>query len=514
MKLGKTLLFVLLASSAQAQVAAQEAAGAPGASAPGEAITVTGWRLRELDLTSSTASRLGLSIRDTPATIDQIDAAEILTRGFRTVEEATVSLPGLTSGGSPGDPSLFSMRGFTGEQITLLHNGLYLGPANMVNRPGNTFNIASIEVLKGPASVLYGQGTIGGAVNVINKRADFDRDTLQFLGSYGTFDTVSAGVGGNVMLSDALAARLDASYHRTSGYVDDAPSRSLNLTGSLLYRPTGSLSVEFSIDFLRDRLSPYFGTPLIPLSAARDPLRSILSSTQGLAVDRELRFENYNVEDYRTRSWQLWPRVAIAWSPSDAITISNTAYWFHADRQWANAENYVFNPSTGLIDRDRFFVFHNQDLAGNQLSAAFTHAPFGLENKLVLGIDYSHLDFVRSRGFPDGDSVDRYAPVPGSFGPFAKRVSPTRWDQAAIFGEDVLNLTPVLKLVSAFVPSGSGSRARITISTAASTPRPASSAPTNRSTGAPAWSTMSATTSAPTPLTAPAGILWATTSSW
>jgi iron complex outermembrane receptor protein len=140
--------------------------------------------------------------------------------------------------------------------------------------------------------------------------------------------------------------------------------------------------------------------------------------------------------------------LSIKWSPSDSVTISENAYWFHADRQWANAENYVYNSTTGRIDRDRFFVFHNQDLIGNQLSAAFTHRLAGLDNKLVVGVDYSHLDFVRSRGFPDGDSVDPLNPDPGLFGPFDKRVSPTRWDQAALFAEDVLNLTPALKLVT------------------------------------------------------------------
>lgn len=438
------------AGAAAAQDTAPQPQPQAGASGGDSEITVTGWRLRQLDIASSTASRLGLSIRETPATIDQIDSAEILTRGFRTVEEATVSLPGVTSGGSPGDPSLFSMRGFIGEQITLLHNGLYLGPANMINRPGNTFNIASIDVLKGPASVLYGQGTIGGAVNIINKSPDFTRDSVQFLGSYATFDTVSTGIGGNKILSDTVAARLDASYHRTAGYVDDAPSDSFNVTGALLFKPSDRLSVEFSVDFLKDNLSPYFGTPLIPSASAHDPIGGILSSSQGLVVDGALRFKNYNVSDYRTKSWQVWPKLAITWSPNDAVTISETAYWFHADRQWANAENYIFNSATGKIDRDRFFVFHNQDLVGNQLSAAFTHRLFGLANKLVFGVDYSHLDFIRSRGFPDGDSVDPLNPNPGLFGPFDKRVSPTRWDQVAVFGEDVLSLTPELKLVTGF----------------------------------------------------------------
>lgn len=159
------------ASSNRADTGPADAASA-STTRESKEITVTGWRLRQLDTPAITGSRLGLSVRDVPATLDRIGADEILTRGFRTVEEATVSLPGVISGGSPGDPSLFSMRGFTGEQITILHNGLYLGPANMINRPGNTFNIASIEVLKGPASVLYGQGAVGGAVNILNKSAD------------------------------------------------------------------------------------------------------------------------------------------------------------------------------------------------------------------------------------------------------------------------------------------------------------------------------------------------------
>jgi len=413
-----------------------------------EEITVTGWRLRQLDTPVPTASRLNLSIRDTPATLDRIGADEILTRGFRTVEEATDSLPGIISGGAPGDPSLFSMRGFTGEQVMILHNGLYLGPANMINRPGNTFNIASIDVLKGPASVLYGQGAIGGVVNIVNKHPDFDGNTRQAPASYGSFDTVSLGLGGNMVLSDTLAGRADVSYHRTDGYVDDAGSNSFNATGALLFQPASDLSVELSVDYLRDNLSTYYGTPLVSADFAADPIKGILSGADGRVIDRRMRFTNYNVNDDKAHSWQVWPRLVVNWSPSEAVTLSNTAYYFHAKRQWINAENYVFNPDTKLIDRDRFFVFHNQDLVGDQGSATFRHKLFGLSNQLVVGFDYNHLDFVRSRGFPDGDSVDPLNPVRGSFGPIQERVSPTRWDQIALFAEDSLDLTSRLKLVT------------------------------------------------------------------
>lgn len=435
------------AAAAATPAAAQSTAPGPAPSANDE-ITVTGWRLRQLDTVTTTGSRLDLSIRDTPATLDRIGADEMLTRGFRTVEEATDSLPGIISGGSPGNPSMFSMRGFTGEQVTILHDGVYLGPANMINRPGNSFNLASIDVLKGPASVLYGQGAVGGAVNIVNKRPDFQANSGQALASYGDFDTVSLGLGGNRVLSDTLAGRVDVSYHRSNGYVDDTGPHSFNATGALLYRPSSALSVELSVDYLRDRLSTYFGTPLLPATASTDPISGILSSTDGLVVDRRTRFVNYNVADSRANSWQVWPKLAVTWSPSDALTLSNTAYYFHADRQWINAENYAYNPGTGRVDRDRFFVFHRQDLAGDQGTATLRHNLAGMANKLVVGFDYSHLDFVRSRGFPDGDSVDLLKPARGSFGPLDKRVSPTRWDQIAVFAEDALDLAPRLKLVT------------------------------------------------------------------
>lgn len=450
-----TAALAVLPSSAQAQTvaaptASSEEADQAGDSSIGEqgTITVTGWRLRRLDTDVPTGSRLGLSVRETPATVDQIGADEILTRGFRTVEEATVSLPGLISGGTPGNPSLFSMRGFTGEQITILHNGLYLGPANMVNRPGNTFNISTIDILKGPASVLYGQGAVGGAVNIVNKTADFQEDSLQALASYATFDTMSLGIGGNKVLSDRAAGRLDVSYHRTSGYVRDAGSNSFNVTGALQLKPSDRLSVELSVDLLVDNLSNYFGTPLVPASFARDPIGGLLRTDNGYVVDDAMRKVNYNISDGRIHSWQVWPRMAVNWKPTDNLTISDTAYYFHAERQWINAETYTFDTETSQITRDRFFVFHNQELFGNQVSATLDGSLFGLKNKLVAGIDYSHLDMIRSRGFPDGDSVDPFNPVAGTFGPIQKRRSPTRWDQIALFGEDVLSFTERLKLVT------------------------------------------------------------------
>jgi iron complex outermembrane receptor protein len=397
---------------------------------------------------TTTGSRLGLTDRETPATLNVIDSATIEQRGYRSVQDAVESLPGITAGSSPANLAQFSMRGFTNEQIMVLNNGLYIGPSNMVGRPLNTFNLADIEVLKGPASVMYGQGAVGGTINVINKKPSFDPASADALLGYGRFGTLNTGIGGNAPLSDTVAVRGDISRSSADGFVDRGNANSLSGSFSLLWKPSAKWSVLLSLDVLRDHPSDYFGTPLLPASAVNEPLYGIINAASGLAIDRRTRYLNYNVADARNSARQYFPRVQATWNPSDMLTLQNTAYDVYASRTFINAESYVYAQATKQIDRDRFFVFHDQHLAGDRLTATFKQPLFGLDNRFVAGVDYSHLDFVRSRGFPDGDSVDLINPQPGLFGPLQKRRSPTYWDDSALFFEDALDVASGLKLVT------------------------------------------------------------------
>ena len=413
-----------------------------------ETITVTAAKIRALDQFTPTGSRLGLSALETPGSLDVIDSDEMLGRGFNSVEEAADSLPGVTSGGSPGDLEQFSMRGFTGDQILSLYNGLYIGPANITNRPQNTFNLESVEILKGPASVLYGQGAVAGAVNVVSKAPRFDTSRLDFLASSGSFGNTSLGVGGTTHFGDALAIRADVSRTSTDGYVRGASADSTNATTTILWKPSAKLEVQFTLDYLEDNPSRYFGTPLVPLSSTTQPLRGVIDPASGVGIDERMRFVNYNVADSSIHSSQYWPQLLLKWSPTENLTLQNFVYYFHAHRHWIDAETYTFNPQTDLVDRDRFFIFHRQNLFGDQMDATLRGRLFGLSNAFVLGADYSHLNFVRERGFPAGDSVDPFNPSPGLFGPIVPLQSPTRWNDYAAFFEDALDVTDKLKLVT------------------------------------------------------------------
>jgi iron complex outermembrane receptor protein len=431
-----------------------------------DTVTVTAAKLRSLEQFTPTGSRLGLSAQELPATLEVIDNDEMLGRGFFNVQQAADSQAGVTSGGSPGDQSQFSMRGFTGNQITVLRNGLYIGPSNMTTRDQNAFNVGSVEILKGPASVLYGQGAIAGAVNVVDKAPSFGEPQIEGLASAGSFGSTNVGLGGTTHFADSVAIRADVSRTATQGYVAHDPSNTTEATVTALWKPLSTLDVQLTVDWLEDNPSTYYGTPLVPASFATQPLTGVISSSTGQALDRRMRFVNYNVGDASIHSSQYWPQLLLKWTPNEKLTVQNFTYYFHARRAWENAETYTFDTVTQLIDRDRFYVFHRQNLLGDEGSVSYKGTVFGLPNTVVGGFDYSHLNFDRKRGFPCGEGtyggcpdpvtgvpppgVDPFNPSAGLFGPLdvVPRDSPTHWNDYAAFFEDVIDLAAPVKLVT------------------------------------------------------------------
>src|SRR6266404_8978912 len=260
-----------------------------------EEITITAAKLRSLEQFTPTGSRLGLSEQELPATLDLIDNDQMIGRGFFNVQQAPDSQPDVTSGGSPDDQSQFSMRGFTGNQITVLRNGLYVGPSNMTTRDQNSFNVGSVEILKGPASVLYGQGAVAGALNVVDKAPSFGTPQIEGLATSGSFNTTNVGIGGTTHVGDVFAIRADFSRTATQGYIQHDPSNTTEATVTGLWKVSPTLDVQLTVDYLEDNPSTYYGTPLVTASFAAEPLSGVVSGSAGLALDRRMQFVNYNV---------------------------------------------------------------------------------------------------------------------------------------------------------------------------------------------------------------------------
>lgn len=434
---------------------------------PMEEMVVTGNAIGELGLqeVSSTGSRLGLSAMQIPATVEIIDASVMRARGYSKLSDAVESLPGVVTGEHPTAPSTFSMRGFTRAQITVLRDGLWIGPSTMIMRPQNTFNLQRIEILRGPSSVINGQGAVAGTINAVSKTAQADSiESRDLLLAYGRYGSRHLGFASSGRLGESQWYHGSISQYATDGYVDRTDQMSTNLTGSLLWQNDERFAMKLSVDYLEDDVGAYFGTPLVPLSVAREPL-DVISTTRGETMDGAMRSQNYNVEDAKAQSDQLFLRLDLNWRLSEAVQLSNTTYRFDADREWKNAEGYVYCTQVvdvctqaGQIQRyyGYFLLDHDQELLGNRFVANVNSRLGSIENRFVTGFEVADLDFVRTRGFrrnvalaPD-DAVDPYNPVPGVYGTEELRgASPTTIKMHALFAEDAIQITPAWSLVMA-----------------------------------------------------------------
>lgn len=390
-----------------------------------------------LDAEAGTASRLGIPIKDMPASVEIVTQETMRERGDRTTIEAVEKTSGFTGGYTPATPGVFSVRGFSTNGVAILYNGVRVpGGTGMSNRILDIGNYDRIEVLRGPASVLYGEGAIGAAVNFISKEPTRSLAPVEVDYSYGSFNShrLHAGTGGPV--SNSVAYRFDASASDTGSHVKGNRSELSQFTGSLLIRLAPTLDLTLEVDHARDKQEDaYWGTPLV-----------------NGKIDPSLRDVNYNnLDDNRFESDTTWLRANLAWNPSDAWALKNYIYSYDSTREWRNVENYDYNTSTNNVTRSSWGdVDHKHEVVGDRVELLNKGKLGNMDNRLVLGADINRTRFDTARnGFPSSpEIVDPYNPPSRSFNNVSRK--PARdvsIDQWSLFLEDQLALTAATKLV-------------------------------------------------------------------
>ncbi|MDP3088356.1 MAG: TonB-dependent receptor [Methylotenera sp.] len=387
-----------------------------------------------LDFPVSASSRLGLTMQETPASIDVITSELMRERGNTTTQQALTNSAGVVASQCFG-VTCVSMRGFSGV-LQPLYNGLrYPG---LAITPRGTFNYDRIEVIKGLSSMQHGIGTVAGAVNFVTKVAD-GREEKEVLLAYDRWNTKTIGLGIGGKAADSLAYRADISYKGANkgsyGWVDDSSYDYAHFTGELAFQATENFKITLSEEYYIDKGEGYFGTPHIN--------GRIVSGTRN---------NNYNVEDDRMDKEANWTRLNLEWRPTDNIKVRNETYYNNENRVWKNSEIYTYNAVTGRVNRGDFNdIKHDQKLYGNRTEVNFDHQLGGMRNRFMAGFDIARNKHLRTNNSPftsPANSVDLYNPDNGVFItnsaylPFRE----TELVQKAFFIEDYLNLTEKLKL--------------------------------------------------------------------
>jgi iron complex outermembrane receptor protein len=355
----------------------------------------------QLDNKSSSASRLGLTLRETPASVEILSQDLMQERGARTLSEALRSTAGMAGGGPPSSPTTLSLRGFT--NVLYLYDGVRMSGAGVTNRVEDTWNYERIEVLKGPASVLQGDSAIGGIVNFQTKRPDRNNPGREALLSYGSYGSTRAAVGLGGAVGETGAYRLDYSRNDTRvGTIARNSEQLEHLTTGLSFDVARATRLDLSFDYSRDEGHAYWGTPLIPGSLSTQPT-SVVSTPDGRVIDRRIAQNNYNILDDRNQSEAYWLRARITSRVTPEWTLRNEFTANQVDRLWRNSESAVFS-APGSITRDQTQIAHDQHYLANRLDASHEGRLAGMAHKLVLGGEVSKTDFDNTRRFSNGSA--------------------------------------------------------------------------------------------------------------
>jgi len=439
----RTAMAMAAATAFQVSYAQQAGGGELGT------ITVEGSRDASglhLEESSGTASRLGLSVRETPASVEILQQDTMQQRGARTFTEALRGMAGLSGGGPPSSPTTLSTRGFT--SLMYLYDGVRSSGAGVTNRVQDTWNYERIEVLKGPASVLDGEGAIGGVVNFVTKRPDRSNPNKEALLSYGSYGSTRAAFGFGGALGDASAYRLDYSRNDTKvGTIARNGERIDHFTSGLMVDFGGSVKLDLSFDYLRDNNQAYWGTPLVPASFATQPT-NVVSTPDGRVIDRRLARSNYNVPDDENSSETYWLRARLTGQLDGGWSWRNEFSANKANRVFRNSESAVF-VAPASIARDQTLITHDQDFWLNRFDATHKGTLGGMDNRFVAGGEYSETRFGSQRRFSNGSAATANLLRVPVFDPY---IAPFNDSLALTTGAgNRTNTTSNVKVTSAFV---------------------------------------------------------------
>ena len=182
-----------------------------------------------------TATLRETNLMDTPIAITVLDEKALIDKGIFDIQDLFLAVPGMSySEAVPGFNETV-IRGMIAPSDGAPVIGIYLDdiPATVHRRvqiSGAVFDLARVEVLKGPQGTLFGEGAMSGVIRYITNRPDPQALAARVKAEYSVMDesddptyTLSGVV--NVPLDDRLALRVVGQYRDRAGFIDTLEDR-------------------------------------------------------------------------------------------------------------------------------------------------------------------------------------------------------------------------------------------------------------------------------------------------
>lgn len=204
-----------------------------------------------------TSQRREQTLQDVGLAVNVLTGSSMVEKGVTTVDQMSVQVPALQVGGGGGANSTFFVRGvgnftvngYSDPAVAFNYDDVYLA------RPTSTknmfFDIARIEVLKGPQGTLYGRNATAGAINVIPERPSTDNLSGYLSASVGNYASKNIQGAVNLPVGESSALRVSGLLAKHDPYLSDNTSdedlQAFRL--QFLSNVTDALSVRIAGDY-------------------------------------------------------------------------------------------------------------------------------------------------------------------------------------------------------------------------------------------------------------------------
>lgn len=403
------------------------------AAAQDQQVVVEGRRQDYRSLSAAGATKTDTALADLPQSVRVLTADLLADAGATTLADALDLASGVARQSNLGGLwDSYALRGFTGDPnfgSDYLVNGFNSGRGYNGLRDGA--NTESIEILKGPASALYGRGEPGGTVNIVTKKPSFTPAYVVDAG-IGSHATRRAAVDLSGPLGETTAYRLNAAHEQGGSFRDHVDNERTLLAPSFLWLLGEATTLSYEIEAVKQRAPFDRGVVAVDGVLGLIPNSRFLGEPDdGKVAIRSVGHQLFLRHEFN-RDWSL--QAGLSYRDSALRGYSTELNDIAADGRTARRQH-------------RFNDWHALDRSG-RIEAVGTIATGAVVHHVLLGADAYRFDDdrVQLRRNPSAANpyaIDIYQPVYGAVAaPLALSFSTREAQRAhALYLQDQVDLS-------------------------------------------------------------------------
>ena len=397
-----------------------------------QTILVTGRPIRDyVAVDALTGNKNAALLMDTPATVVVVSEELIEDRGLIRLDQALDTVSGAQAKAGYGGTQNFGtfLRGFDLGQVTLRDGFRDAGFYTL----RNTANVERFEVLKGPASLLYGAINPGGIVNTVTKMP-LDQAHVDTTAIVGSFNFYRAEIDAGTPIGQNVAIRLNAAYEDAGSYRDLVDTNSLFLAPAISFQLGENTRWLVRGELTDSEFTWDLGLPRIP-NSLRVPVSRYLGEEDGLN----------QVESYLASSL-LEHELSPDWRVRQNLSYSTTT------------GDYKLRSFFGVEEDDRTILRVAYDTDESQESFIAQHELLGdfqlggVRNQFTFGVEYYDTQQEFAFEFQNLNNLDLFEPVYGAVAgdQFAFPLFSTIGGRegVALYAQNLMHVSDSLKLLT------------------------------------------------------------------